>query len=68
MEFGAYPSMMFHSGAYLFMPDVNAVEPNIDVLRDVKPQIFIISGPVMSEISVVYDLLVHSTILFHHSG
>ena len=68
MQFAAYPSSMFHSGAYLFMPDPNAVEPQIDVLKGFsgKPQIFIISGPVMSEVSVVYSqLLVHSTIIFH---
>ena len=62
MQFAAYPSSMFHSGAYLFMPDPNAVEPQIDVLKGFsgKPQIFIISGPVMSEVSVVYSqLLVH---------
>lgn len=68
MQFAAYPSSMFHSGAYLFMPDPNAAEPQIDVLKGFsgKPQIFIISGPVMSEVSVVYSqLLVHSTIIFH---
>merc|ERR1740128_318057 len=68
MQFAAYPSAKFHSGAYLFQPDANAHEPNIDVLKDARPQIFIISGAVMSEISVVYDLLVHSTILFHKSN
>lgn len=68
MQFAAYPSSMFHSGAYLFMPDPNAIDPQIDVLKgfSTKPQIFIISGPVMSEVSVVYSqLLVHSTIIFH---
>ncbi|XP_057379227.1 alpha-mannosidase 2-like [Daphnia carinata] len=68
MQFAAYPSSMFHSGAYLFMPDANAIDPQIDVLKGFngKPQIFIISGPVMSEVSVVYSqLLVHSTIIFH---
>lgn len=68
MQFAAYPSSMFHSGAYLFMPDPNAIDPQIDVLKGFsgKPQIFIISGPVMSEVSVVYSqLLVHSTIIFH---
>lgn len=68
MQFAAYPSSMFHSGAYLFMPDPNAIEPQLDVLKGFngKPQIFIISGPVMSEVSVVYSqLLVHSTIIFH---
>ena len=41
MQFAAYPSSMFHSGAYLFMPDPNAVEPQIDVLKGFsgKPQI-----------------------------
>lgn len=33
MQFSAYPSSMFHSGAYLFMPDANAAEPQIDVLK-----------------------------------
>lgn len=69
MQFAAYPSSMFHSGAYLFMPDPNAIDPQIDVLKGFsgKPQIFIISGPVMSEVSVVYSqLLVHSTIIFHN--
>ena len=67
MQFAAYPSAMFHSGAYLFQPDPNTNEPYIDELKEQKPQIFIISGTVMSEISVVYDQLVHSTIIFHKS-
>lgn len=33
MQFSAYPSAMFHSGAYLFMPDPNAEQPQIDVLK-----------------------------------
>ena len=66
MQFLAYPSSLFHSGAYLFQPDANAQEPQIDVLKGYSKQIFIMSGPVMSEVSVVYSkLIVHSTILFH---
>ena len=66
MQFSAYPSVMFRSGAYLFMPNPMAPEPQIDVLKGVTPQIFIISGPVMSEVSVVYQqLLVHSTYILH---
>ena len=66
MQFLAYPSGMFHSGAYLFQPDPNALEPQIDVLKGYGKQIFIMSGPIMSEVSVVYNkLLVHSTVLFH---
>ena len=66
MQFLAYPSSLFHSGAYLFQPDANAQEPQIDVLKGYSKQIFIMSGPVMSEVSVVYNkLIVHSTILFH---
>ncbi len=68
MQVAAYPSSMFHSGAYLFLPDPNANEPYIDVLKDQTPQIVIISGGVMSEISVIYNEIVHSALIFHKTN
>jgi len=60
MQFAAYPSTVSHSGAYLFQP-----EPYIEVFQDQTPQIFITSGSILSEVSVVYDGFFHKTIIFH---
>ena len=69
MQFAAYPSTMFHSGAYLFQPDTsNPNRPYIDVTSHQQPELYIISGPIMSEISVIYQEVVHSTIVFHKAG
>lgn len=67
IQFGAYPSAQFHSGAYLFMPDPNAREMERDVLEDYPGQrIVIVSGPVASKLTVVYgNFLMHTISIFH---
>ena len=69
MQFAAYSSSTSHSGAYLFETESkDGKQPIIDVLKGLKPQIVIASGPVMSEISVVYGQLIsHRTVLFHNN-
>lgn len=70
MSIAAYQSAQFHSGAYLFMPDPNSHEMERDVLKEYPNQYIIItSGPVASEITVVYDsLIAHSSRLYHREG
>ncbi|RXG53229.1 Alpha-mannosidase 2 [Armadillidium vulgare] len=66
MKYAAYPSAQFKSGAYLFKPDPNAREPEEDVLAGAKPRIFIQSGPISSELTVMYGtVLIHSFRIFH---
>ncbi|XP_063229651.1 alpha-mannosidase 2-like [Bacillus rossius redtenbacheri] len=75
LQFSAYPSAQFHSGAYLFMPDPNAREAEREVLSDHQSNrgstqiIIITSGPVASELTVVYHpLLTHSIRIYHTAG
>ena len=66
LKYAAYPSAQFKSGAYLFKPDPNAREPEEDVLVDTKPRIFIHSGPIASELTVMFgSVLMHTTRIFH---
>lgn len=68
VQFAAYRSAQFHSGAYLFMPDPNERDIEKDVLQQYKDQMSIIitSGSVSSEITVIYGpFLVHSTAIYH---
>lgn len=66
--FASYPSAQFKSGAYLFKPDPNAREPVEDVLAGAKPRIFIHSGPVASELTVMFgSVLMHTLRIFHVS-
>ncbi|XP_018012981.1 alpha-mannosidase 2 [Hyalella azteca] len=67
-KFAAYPSAQFKSGAYLFQPDPNARDPEEDVLAGARPRIFIHSGPVASELTVMFGAaLMHTTRIFHTS-
>lgn len=68
--FSAYPSAQFHSGAYLFMPDPNSQESEKEILDDYPDQKLIItSGPVSSELTVIYgNFLVHSVRIYHVHG
>lgn len=67
-NFASYPSAQFKSGAYLFKPDPNAREPVEDVLAGAKPRIFIHSGPVTSELTVMFgSVLMHTLRIFHVS-
>lgn len=68
ISFSAYHSAQFHSGAYLFMPDPNNRETDADVLEDYNQQVGIIitTGPVMSELTVLYGpFLMHSVKIYH---
>lgn len=68
IQFAAYRSAQFHSGAYLFMPDPNERDIEKDVLQQYKDQMSIIiaSGAVSSEITVIYGpFLVHSVAIYH---
>lgn len=70
INFAAYQSAQFHSGAYLFMPDPNLRETEKKVLDDYPgPSTLIItSGPLSSEITVIYNLLTHTVRLYHSKG
>ncbi|XP_075213020.1 alpha-Mannosidase class II b [Lycorma delicatula] len=70
IQFAAYPSAQFHSGAYLFMPDPNSRETEKEILDEYPGQrIIITSGPVSSELTVIYgNLLVHSVRIYHTQG
>ncbi|CAH0558347.1 unnamed protein product [Brassicogethes aeneus] len=68
IQFAAYRSAQFHSGAYLFMPDPNEKDYEKDVLEQYKKQISVIitTGPLSSELSIVYGpFLVHSVAIYH---
>ena len=66
MRYAAYPAAQFKSGAYLFKPDPNAREPEEDVLDGATPHLFISSGPVSSELTVMFSsVLAHTTRIYH---
>lgn len=68
IHFSAYPSAQFHSGAYLFMPDPNSRDAEINVLDQYKNSktILITSGPIASELSVMYGpFLIHTIRIYH---
>merc|ERR1719510_1905309 len=57
MVFGGYPTMQFRNGAYLFKPDTNrqpSTLPIIDPIDHLK-EVVIITGPIFSEISLIYE-------------
>lgn len=67
IQFAAYRSAQFHSGAYLFMPDPNERDYEKDVLQQYKDQMSIIitTGPVATELTVIYGpFLMHSVTIF----
>lgn len=67
IQFAAYRSAQFHSGAYLFMPDPNERDYEKDVLLSYKDQMSIIitTGRVTAEILVVYGaFLLHTVTIF----
>ncbi|XP_063546367.1 alpha-mannosidase 2 [Cydia strobilella] len=71
IQFGAYHSAQRHSGAYLFMPDND--NPEKDVLgqysngnSEQDDNIFIVSGPVSTEITTMYlPFLVHTLRIYN---
>ncbi|XP_017304418.1 alpha-mannosidase 2-like, partial [Diaphorina citri] len=70
LEFSAYTSAQFHSGAYLFMPEPNTRDSEREILDDIpNHKIVITSGPVSSQLIVLYgNLLVHTITIYHVSG
>ncbi|KAG5878957.1 hypothetical protein JTB14_036539 [Gonioctena quinquepunctata] len=70
LQFAAYKSAQFHSGAYLFMPDPNEREYEKDVLEQYKDQkvVVITAGPVSTEITVIYGpFLMHTVTVYQNS-
>lgn len=68
VQFAAYSSAQFHSGAYLFMPDPSR-EGEHDVLEGLKPHVVISSGPIASEVTVFYGhVLAHTVRIYHALG
>lgn len=71
MQFGAYQSAQRHSGAYLFMPDYDAPEKQVlaqytnwNNLQD--KYIIIVSGPVTTEITTLYQpFLIHTIRIYN---
>ncbi|XP_008550659.1 alpha-mannosidase 2 [Microplitis demolitor] len=71
IQFAAYASAQFHSGAYLFMPDPNLRDTDKDILEAYTPhqKIYIISSSLSSRLTVEYGkLLTHHITIFHHDG
>lgn len=71
ISFAAYQSAQFHSGAYLFMPDPNLRDTEKRVLDDYPTgpsAIVVTSGPIASEVTVVYGLVTHTVRLYHGKG
>lgn len=71
IQFAAYTSAQYHSGAYLFMPDPNLRDIDKDILEAYTPhqKIYIISGNITSRLTVEYGrLLSHHVSIYHHSS
>lgn len=69
LQFAAYPSAQFHSGAYLFMPDPHSRDPEHEVLDEDTQQVVITSGPIASQLNVVYGkMLNHFVRIYHANG
>ncbi|XKL67754.1 hypothetical protein PGB90_003245 [Kerria lacca] len=70
MTVAAYQSAQFHSGAYLFMPDLNSREMEREVLLDTTNQFIIItSGAIATELTVINgNMLTHSSRLYLIDG
>lgn len=71
IQFAAYPSAQFHSGAYLFMPDPNLRDTDKDILEEYTPhqKIYIVFGNLSSRLTVEYGrLLTHQVSIYHQEG
>ncbi|XP_025411252.1 alpha-mannosidase 2 [Sipha flava] len=70
IDFAAYQSAQLRSGAYLFMPDPNLRETEKKVLDDYPgpSTVVVTSGPLSSEITVVYGIVTHTVRLYHGRG
>lgn len=70
IKFAAYRSAQFHSGAYLFKPDREEKDSEKDVLEQYSGSqlIFITSGPIASDVTVIYGNFLAHTIRIFNSG
>ncbi|XP_051175435.1 alpha-mannosidase 2 isoform X2 [Leptopilina boulardi] len=67
IQFAAYSSAQFHSGAYLFMPDPNLRDTDKDILESSHQKMYIVSGNISSRLTVEYGkLLTHHVAIYHH--
>lgn len=65
IEFSAYQSVPFRSGAYLFEPNKNTLTDDILHFKDDAKVVFIISGPLTSEVTMVHNnFLIHTIRIF----
>lgn len=68
LNFAAYRSSQFHSGAYLFETDeTSPVQEMLDSYNDEKV-IFMISGPLTTDVTVVYGNFLTHTIRIFSTG
>lgn len=67
IKFAAYRSAQFHSGAYLLKTDPDHNDPEKDVLEQYTDiRIIITSGPIASDVTVVYGpFLAHTVRIFN---
>ncbi|KAM7362836.1 alpha-Mannosidase class II b isoform 1-T2 [Cochliomyia hominivorax] len=67
IKFAAYRSAQFHSGAYLFKTDPEQSEAEKDVLEQYEDRrIIITSGPIASDVTVIYGpFLAHTVRIFN---
>lgn len=70
IQFAAYRSAQFHSGAYLFKPDREEKDSEKDVLEQYTGNqlIFITSGVISSDVTVIYGNFLAHTIRIFNSG
>lgn len=67
IKFAAYRSAQFHSGAYLFKTDPEQSEAERDVLEQYEDvRIIITSGPIASDVTVIYGpFMAHTVRIFN---
>ncbi|KAM8704394.1 hypothetical protein ACLKA7_008924 [Drosophila subpalustris] len=67
IKFAAYRSAQFHSGAYLFKTDPEQSEAEKDVLEQYEDvRIIITSGPIASDVTVIYGpFMAHTVRIFN---
>lgn len=70
LTFAAYRSAQFHSGAYLFKPDREEQDIEKDVLSQYSgsEMIFITSGPLASDVTVIYGNFLAHTVRIYSTG
>lgn len=70
IKFAAYRSAQFHSGAYLFKPDREEKDSEKDVLEQYNgnQMIFITTGQIASDVTVVYGNFLAHTVRIFNSG